>query len=96
MRAAYEVASKLSPRPDNIILFADGLPTMDAATTNAKTVTGSQRMQMHVSASRELPRGVPVNVFLYPLEGDYEAAYAYWVLAHNSGGSFISVSRDWP
>ena len=29
MRAAYEVAAKLTPRPDNIILLVDGLPTMD-------------------------------------------------------------------
>jgi len=96
MLAAYAVAERLSPRPDNIIVFADGLPTMDEPTTDRRVVTGTQRLRMHERAARELPRGVPVNVFLYPLEGDYEAAFAYWVLAHNTGGSFISVSRDWP
>jgi hypothetical protein len=96
MLAAYAVAERLSPRPDNIIVFADGLPTMDESTTDRRTVSGPQRLRMHERATRELPRGVPVNVFLYPLEGDYEAAFAYWVLAHNTGGSFISVSRDWP
>jgi len=96
MRAAFEVASRLSPRPDNIILLADGLPTMEQETTNDRTVSGAQRMRMYERAIRELPGTVPVNVFLYPLEGDYDAAYLYWVLAHNSGGSFISVSRDWP
>jgi len=96
MLAAFEVASQLSPRPDNIILLADGLPTMDAETTSARTVSGRQRLSMFDIAVRRLPRGVPVNVFLYPLEGDYDASYAYWVLAHNTGGSFISVSRDWP
>ena len=96
MLAAFEVASSLSPPPDNIILFVDGLPTMDQATTSARTVTGTQRMRMYERAIRELPGTVPVNVFLYPLEGDYQAAFAYWVLASNTRGSFISVSRDWP
>ena len=96
MLSAFEVASRLSPRPDNIILLADGLPTMDEVTTSAKTVSGTQRMRMFDRAARELPGAVPINVFLFPLEGDYQAAFAYWVLAHNSGGSFISVSRDWP
>lgn len=96
MLAAYAVAERLSPRPDNIIVFADGLPTMDESTTDRRVVSGTQRLRMHERATRELPRGVPVNVFLYPLEGDYDAAFAYWVLAHNTGGSFISVSRDWP
>jgi len=96
MRAAYEVASKLSPRPDNIILIADGLPTMEGVTESRRTVSGRERTGMHLRAIRELPSGVPVNVFLYPLEGDYEAPILYWLLAFRSGGSFISVSRDWP
>ncbi len=96
MRAAYAVASQLSPRPDNIILLVDGLPTMDQETTSRKTVTGRQRVDLHFRAVRELPGGVPVNIFLYPLEGDYEAPILYWVLAYRSGGSMISVSKDWP
>ena len=96
MRAAYEVASSLSPRPDNIILIADGLPTMEDVTESRRTVSGRERTNMHFRAIRELPNGVPVNIFLYPLEGDYEAPILYWILAFRTGGSFISVSRDWP
>jgi hypothetical protein len=96
MRAAYEVASSLSPRPDNIILIADGLPTMEDENESRRTVSGRERTNMHFRAIRELPNGVPVNIFLYPLEGDYEAPILYWILAFRSGGSFISVSRDWP
>ncbi len=96
MRAAWAVASTLTPRPDNIILLADGLPTMDAATTDSRTISGRRRNDLHHRALRELPSGIPVNIFLYPLEGDYEAPMAYWLLAYTSGGSFISVSRDWP
>ncbi len=96
MRAAYEVAATLSPRPDNIILLADGMPTMDSATTNQRMVTGRERARLHANAIRELPPGIPVNVLLYPMEGDYDAAIAYWTLAYQTAGSFMSVSPDWP
>lgn len=96
MKAAYEVVGQLSPRPDNIILLADGLPTMDGPTANQPTVSGQERFNMHSRAIRELPSGIPVNIFLYPLEGDFEAPILYWIMAFRSGGSFISVSRDWP
>ena len=69
---------------------------MDAPTSNRTTVTGRERYDMYVRALRQLPSGIPVNVFLYPLEGDDQAAILYWVLAYRSGGSFISVSKDWP
>jgi hypothetical protein len=96
MKAAYEVAAKLSPRPDNFILFVDGLPTIDGPTGNRATVSGQERYNLHFRAIRELPSGIPVNVFLYPMEGDYEAPILYWQLAFQSRGSMISVSRDWP
>ena len=96
MKAAFEVINSLSPRPDNVILLADGLPTMDSPDDDRKTVDGRERQQMYLSAARVLPSGIPINIFLYPLEGDYEAPFMYWVLAYRSGGSFISVSRDWP
>ena len=96
MRAAYEVASTFSPAPDNIILLADGLPTIMSADEDRATVSAQERYRMHFTSIRELPSGIPVNIFLYPLEGDYEAPFVYWLLAYRSGGSFISVSRDWP
>jgi hypothetical protein len=39
---------------------------------------------------------VPVNVILFPLEGDAMAPAAYWMLAKNSGGAFMSPAKDWP
>ena len=80
----------------HIILLVDGLPTMDEPSTNKRTVTGRERERYFTNAVRELPSDIPVNVFLYPLEGDYEAPFLYWILAYRTGGSFISVSRDWP
>jgi hypothetical protein len=96
MQAVFAAARELDPRPDNIILLADGLPTMDEAVARRATVTGRQRIRLFTDAARELPGGVPVNILLYPLEGDYEAAILYWSLAFDTGGSMISVSRDWP
>ncbi len=96
LRAAFAVATQLQPNPDNIILLADGLPTMDEPTTNRKVVSANQRLDLFREATRELPGNVPLNILLFPMEGDYEASIAYWVLSAQSGGSLISVSRDWP
>ena len=96
MKAAMQVITSLNPWPDNVILLADGLPTMDQPTSNKRTVSGRDRARFFTNAVNELPSNIPVNVFLYPLEGDYEAPFLYWLLAYRSGGSFISVSKDWP
>ncbi len=96
MRAAYAIADQLSPKPDNIILLVDGLPTMGEATSARVTISGRDRVNLHRRAIRELPNGVPVNILLYPMEGDTDAAILYWTLAYATDGSFMSVSRDWP
>ena len=96
MKAAMGIVLSMTPPPDNIILLVDGLPTMDGPTSNSKTVSGRERTRLFSNALRELPSGIPVNIFLYPLEGDFEAPFLYWLLAYRSGGSLISVSKDWP
>ena len=47
-------------------------------------------------AVKILPKGVPVNTLLFPIEGDPGAASSFWGLAIASRGSFITPSRDWP
>ena len=96
MLDAYKVITSLNPRPDNVILLVDSLPTMDAPTTDRGMVTGQERLRFHYAAEAEIPSGIPVNVLLYPMEGDYNAAIAYWLLAYRTGGSFMSISKDWP
>jgi hypothetical protein len=96
MHEAYRVIRQLEPTPDNVILITDGLPTMREADTSRRTISGKERLAMHIQAIREIPSGVPINTLLFPMEGDYDAAVAYWALAHTSSGSFVSVSRDWP
>lgn len=96
MLAAYEVINSLNPAPDNVILLTDGLPTMNSADTERGMVTGQERLGFFYEAAEVIPDGIPVNIFLYPLEGEYNAAIAYWMLAFRTGGSFIAVSEDWP
>ncbi len=96
MLDAYRVITSLNPRPDNVILLVDSLPTMNAPQTDRGMVTGQERLRFHYEAEAEIPSGIPVNVLLYPMEGDYNAAIAYWLLAYRTGGSFMSISKDWP
>ena len=96
MHAAYAIAARLSPKPDNIILLVDGLPTLGESASARNMISGRERVNLHRRAIRELPSGVPVNILLYPMEGDTDAAILYWTLAYATQGSFMSVSRDWP
>jgi hypothetical protein len=95
-RYAFEVITKMNPPPDNVIVLVDSLPTMNEPETDAGMVTGQQRLKYHYEAEAGIPAGIPVNILLYPMEGDYNAAIAYWLLAYRSGGSFMSISKDWP
>jgi hypothetical protein len=95
-RYAFEIINKMNPKPDNVIVLTDGLPTMNEPDTEAGMVTGQQRLKYHYEAEAGIPAGIPVNILLYPMEGDYNAAIAYWLLAYRTGGSFMSISKDWP
>ena len=93
---AFAAAKKLSPRPDNILLVTDGLPTQGRSKSSATTVTAKQRLDHFDQAARALGTDIPVNTILLPMEGDAWAAAAFWKLAINSRGSFMTPSRDWP
>jgi len=85
----------MEPAPDNIFLLTDGLPTMGSSKPWRKRVSGKKRLSLFNEAIRKLPRA-PVNIILYPMEGDPLAADAYWRLAKDTRGSFFSPSKDWP
>ncbi len=86
----------MQPRPDNLILLVDGLPTQGEKAPRGRTVTGKERMKLFSQAVRELPASIPVSVILYPMEGDPMASSAYWKLAIGHRGAFLSPSEDWP
>lgn len=93
---AFAAAAAMSPRPDAIYLITDGLPTQDASARNSGSVSGNTRLKLFNDALRALPRDVPVNVILFPIEGDPLASASFWQLAQSSNGAFLSPSQDWP
>jgi len=96
MEQVFKAVANMSPRPDNIFLITDGLPTLSDRGSRDALVTPSERLELYEEALEELPQGIPVNVILLPLEGDPSAAAAYWQLAQYTRGSFITPSKDWP
>ena len=96
LHAAFDVITKMSPRPDNVILLVDGMPTTDTPSYSKSVVGGQERLSLFTSAVQSLPSGIPINIMLYPMEGDFFAPTSFWALALRTRGSFISVSRDWP
>ena len=82
--------------PDNIYLITDSLPTQGAKPIRGATISGKERLKLFNNAIKSLPRGSPVNVILSPMEGDPEAANAFWQLSQLSQGSFMSPTEDWP
>ncbi len=96
LHEALDVVREISPAPDNVILLVDGLPTIGRSRGKGNKVTGRQRARFFNQATMGLGRGTPYNVILFPMEGDPEAASAYWKLAIATRGSFLTPSRDWP
>jgi hypothetical protein len=93
---AFDVAATLTPRPDNIFLISDGLPTQGKSKSRRSRVSGEQRRKLFRRAIDRLPANVPVNTILFPIEGDPFAASEFWRLALSTTGSFLAPSRDWP
>ncbi len=96
LHSAFSVVAMMKPRPDNVYLIVDGLPTHGASPPKGPMVSGTQRLKNFSRAIRNLPRGVPMNVILFAMEGDAYAPDSFWKLARNTKGSFMSPSLDWP
>ena len=96
LHAAFNAIKMLEPKPDNIYLLVDGLPTMGDVTPTRPGVKASERLDHFNRAIRQLPVGVPVNTLLFAMEGDPQASPAYWLLAIRTGGSMMAPSEDWP
>ena len=96
MYSAFQVIRDMDPRPDNVILLVDSMPTMDAATSSKTVIGPGERLNLFTAATQVIPSGIPINIMLYPMEGDARASVSLWALALKSRGSFISVSHDWP
>ena len=93
---AFAAAKAMNPRPDNILLLTDGLPTQGEKRPRRKTISGKDRLRLLERSLDALPRRVPVNVILYPMEGDPMASPAFWKVAMATRGSMMTPSSDWP
>ena len=94
---ALQVVAQLNPRPDNVFLITDGLPTLGLRAPSGRRVSGERRNELFSEAIRQLPQPAPpINVVLLPMEGDPMAAWAYWSVAMYTRGSFLTPAYDWP
>lgn len=96
LRNAFDVIRQLEPKPDSVLLLTDGLPTQGKSRRVSNSITGEERQDLFKKAVARLPKGVPINTLLFPIEGDPGAASSFWGLAIATHGSFITPSRDWP
>jgi hypothetical protein len=96
LASVFKAAASIRPRPDNILLLTDGLPTQGTGRISKKAVSGDQRLKYFDRAVGELPGDVPVNTILFPMEGDPMAAVRFWKLAVDTKGSFLTPTSDWP
>ena len=92
----FSEISSFNPRPDNIFLITDGLPTQGQELVTSGSVSGQQRVALFREAMDELGTITPVNTLLLPMEGDYFAAWAFWSMAIETNGAFLTPSEDWP
>ncbi|GAB2880510.1 VWA domain-containing protein [Microbulbifer echini] len=96
LERVFNAIHAMKSLPDNIILITDGLPTQGMKPPRGATVSGRERRNLFKRAVKVLPRNVPVNIILTPMEGDPFAASEFWKLAMQTQGSFLAPSRDWP
>jgi hypothetical protein len=91
---AFAVVASFNPKPDSVILITDGLPTQGK--DRGKTIDSDGRLKLFSQAIKGYPTSVPMNVILLPMEGDPQAANAFWIEARRTHGSFLMPARDWP
>ena len=97
LSAAFAVISNIKPRPDNVYLLTDGLPTQSRrGSDRERMVSQDRRIEYFGEAIGNLNQRVPINVFLFPMDGDPSAASLFWKLAIDTEGSLMTPSSDWP
>src|SRR5690606_18006852 len=93
---AWDAIRGLSPRPDQVVLITDGLPTQGRDRPRRAYVDAAQRVRVFDEARRALPDNVPMDVILLPMRGGLPAAHRFWSLARATGGTYLVPGPDWP
>jgi hypothetical protein len=86
----------MDPKPDQIILITDGLPTQGSVPPARKFINGREREKLFEDAVNTLEKDTPMDVVMLPMKGDPLSTHAFWRLARRTSGSFVVPSRDWP
>ncbi len=108
LHAALESAQTAAPRATDIYVITDSLPTEGRDRLSAlrkfkacgigkkNTVSGACRRELFYAAVRGFGNDAKVNTVLLPIEGDPDAAYAYWLWSASTTGMMISPAGSWP
>ena len=103
---------KLNPRPTNLYLITDGLPTMgnsnygglfsflscSSLLGKSMNISGECRKELYRQTLKDSGPGpgTTANIILLPIEGDPEASPEYWNWSAATGGLLISPAEGWP
>ena len=112
LKPVFETAAKLVPAPRQLLILTDGYPTVPGnrrlgslrgCPTPRKggtpVLSPRCREAVYLDAVEVVNKrlaGVPVDVILFPLEGDANAVRGYWLLSALSGGRMLTPARGWP
>ena len=107
LEAGLQALGRLSPEATDIYVVTDGLPTRSLSSPGLLSgcsknprgkVSGECRKLLFAASLRNSapPAGRKVHVILLPLEGDPEAAPAFWNWTARAGGLLLTPARGWP
>ncbi len=112
LELAFEAISSLRPRPNQVVLITDGLPTVPEGIALGRirgcpTPRGTSTpilsprcrkgiFDRAVAKFYRTFRSTEMHVVLLPLDGDAQAMFAYWNLAATTGGRVLTPAKGWP
>ena len=107
LEAGLRALGRLSPGTTDVYVVTDGLPTRSLSSPGLLSgcsknpegkVSGECRKKLFHATLRNAapPPGRKVHVVLLPLEGDPEAAPAFWSWTAQAGGLLLAPARGWP
>lgn len=94
LKKALQIVSHLKERPSSLLLLSDGLPSAPAPHSGG-SLTEADRVKLFKAALATRPK-YPINVILFPFEGDPSAAGLYWSLSTRTNGITLIPDNDWP
>ncbi len=95
LAAAVALAKTLSPRPDNVYLLTDALPTRTHG--SGPTSPAAPNPAPFVAAFQLLAQErQSLHVILFPFTDDPLATPTYWNATARLNGSFFAPAPDWP